>query len=75
MRININLDEDLIKEIDERAKSLHLSRSSYIALSCANYNRLHDRMLDISAELDKHEEKYRESSEALKRLYDKLKNK
>lgn len=32
MRINVNLSEDLIKKIDEKAKSLYLSRSAYISM-------------------------------------------
>ena len=31
MRLNINMDEDLVKKLDEAAKNMHVSRSSYIA--------------------------------------------
>lgn len=31
MRLSINLPEELVEQIDERAKSLFISRSAYIA--------------------------------------------
>ena len=74
MRVNVNLDEELIKEIDVRAKALHLSRSAYISMSCANYNRLHDRMIEISEELDKSLKKPSRESETLRKLLNNLKN-
>jgi len=33
MRINISMDEDLIKKVDEVATKMHVSRSSYIAFA------------------------------------------
>lgn len=33
MRININMNEELVKKIDEAAKQLHISRSAYISIS------------------------------------------
>lgn len=33
MRININLADELVKETDERAKGMYLSRSAYITLA------------------------------------------
>ena len=35
MRVNINMDEALVKEIDEIAKTLFISRSAYISLAVA----------------------------------------
>lgn len=35
MRVNVNIDDDFLKEIDESAKKLHLSRSAFICLSCS----------------------------------------
>lgn len=31
MRININISEELLAQIDEKAKALYISRSAYIA--------------------------------------------
>lgn len=31
MRLSINLSEDLVKQIDEKAKALYISRSAFIA--------------------------------------------
>ena len=33
MRVNINISDDLLKQIDEKAKSLYVSRSAYITLA------------------------------------------
>lgn len=74
MRVNVNLDEELIKEIDKRAKTLHLSRSAYISMSCANYNRLHDKMIEMSEELDERLKKSKQTSDTLKELLNKNKN-
>lgn len=35
MRINVNLSEELIQKIDEKAKSMYISRSAYIATALA----------------------------------------
>lgn len=35
MRININLSEELVKQIDEKAKEMYISRSAYIATALA----------------------------------------
>lgn len=65
MRVNVNLDEELIKEIDVRAKGLHLSRSAYISMSCACYNRTIDNMKKRSEEADKEIEEKSKSTQAL----------
>lgn len=33
MRLNINMDEDLIRKVDEAATKMHVSRSAYIAFA------------------------------------------
>lgn len=33
MRVNINMDEELVKKVDEVAKKMYVSRSSYIAFA------------------------------------------
>lgn len=35
MRININMDEDLVKKVDAEAEKLFVSRSSYISMMIA----------------------------------------
>lgn len=52
MRININLSEELIKKIDERAKALYISRSSYIATALASKMQAED-MMSVLPELTK----------------------
>lgn len=34
MRVNINMDEELLKAVDEQATKIHVSRSAYIAFAC-----------------------------------------
>lgn len=35
MRVNVNLNEDLLTKIDEEAKRLNLSRSAFISVCCS----------------------------------------
>ena len=50
MRVNINIDEDLLKRIDKKAKSLSMSRSAYISLSCSQYLKS-DELLEVIPDL------------------------
>lgn len=36
VRINLNLAEDLVKDIDAYAKSLHITRTAAISVLCSN---------------------------------------
>lgn len=36
MRVNINLNEELLSFIDKQAERLHISRSAYISLCCTS---------------------------------------
>lgn len=73
MRVNVNLDEQLIKEIDEKAKQLFLSRSAYISMACATYNRTMDRYKSLTENIDK-DLKESKGKNDMKNLLDKLKN-
>lgn len=33
MRLNINMDEELVKKVDEAAKKMYVSRSAYISFA------------------------------------------
>lgn len=44
MRVTINMNEDLLKRVDECAEQLSLSRSSYIALACSEKMKVDDAM-------------------------------
>ena len=35
MRVNVNLSEELVRQIDEKAKALFVSRSAYITMALA----------------------------------------
>lgn len=35
MKVNINLDDSLVKKVDERAKAMYVSRSAYICMALA----------------------------------------
>ena len=52
MRININLDEELIKKIDEEAKKKYISRSSYIAFAVSQKIQ-NDKFIESMPELIK----------------------
>lgn len=45
MRININMDEELVKKIDEIASKMYVSRSAYIAFAVSQKIQS-DKMLD-----------------------------
>lgn len=50
MRININMDEELVKKIDEIASKMYVSRSAYIAFAVSQKIQS-DKMLDNMPEL------------------------
>lgn len=45
MRVNINMDEELLKAVDEQANKIHVSRSAYIAFACTQKIQ-NDKMLE-----------------------------
>lgn len=50
MRININMDVELVKKIDEVASKMYVSRSAYIAFAVSQKIQ-QDKMLDNMPEL------------------------
>ncbi len=52
MRINITMDEELIKKVDEVAKKMFVSRSAYISFAVSQKMQA-DKMLDNMPELVK----------------------
>ena len=50
MRINITMDEELVKKIDEVASKMYVSRSAYIAFAVSQKIQA-DKMLDNMPEL------------------------
>lgn len=52
MRLGINLPDELVAQIDERAKSLYISRSAYIATALSQKLQS-DKMLDMGHITDK----------------------
>jgi metal-responsive CopG/Arc/MetJ family transcriptional regulator len=44
LRVNINISEELCKQVDERAKSMFLSRSAYISTALAQKMQADDAM-------------------------------
>lgn len=52
MRLSINLSEDLVKQIDEKAKELYISRSAFIATALSQKLQ-NDKVLDTMPNLMK----------------------
>lgn len=52
MRINITMDEELVKKIDEVASKMYVSRSAYIAFAVSQKIQA-DKMVDNLPELAK----------------------
>lgn len=50
MRVNINLSEELLNQIDEKARALYISRSAYIAASLSQKLQS-DKMMDNMPEI------------------------
>lgn len=50
MRININISEDLLNQIDEKAKALFISRSAYIATALSQKLQ-NDKVMDSMPEM------------------------
>ena len=50
MRINITMNDKLVKEIDKAAKEMYVSRSSFLALAAAKMIK-EDKMVEIMPEL------------------------
>lgn len=46
MRVNVNLDEELLPLIDEEAKRLHISRSAYLCVCCSSETNVYGRQFD-----------------------------
>ena len=44
MRVTVNLSEDLLKVVDERAKAMFVSRSAYISTALAQKMQADDAM-------------------------------
>ena len=50
MKVTVNIPNELLKEIDERAKSMYLSRSAYVTMTLSQ--RLQqDKVLDSMPEM------------------------
>lgn len=50
MRVNINLSEELLNQIDEKARALYISRSAYIATALSQKLQS-DKMMDNIPEI------------------------
>lgn len=50
MRVNINMDQELLKAVDEQATKIHVSRSAYIAFACTQKIQ-NDKMLENMPDL------------------------
>lgn len=50
MRINVSISEELLNEIDKRAKRLNLSRSSYLAMT-ASYRMEQEDLIEKLPEM------------------------
>ena len=70
MRVNINMDEDLVKELDKKASALFVSRSAYVsmvvsqALSQEKMMQQLPVMLSELARLNDHAEKLKLSEKS-----------
>lgn len=52
MRLNINMDEDLVVKVDAAAKKMHVSRSSYIAFAVSQKLSSDEALLNLPKMVD-----------------------
>lgn len=60
MRVNVNLNEDLLSKIDENAKVLNISRSAFISVCCSSDMNVDYKLFNTEKLIDKHIEKIEE---------------
>lgn len=56
MRVNINMDEELVKKVDEVAKKMYVSRSSYIAFAVSQKIQADETLANMPKLLDTYQE-------------------
>lgn len=56
MRVNINMDEELVKKVDEVAKKMYVSRSSYIAFAVSQKIQSDETLANMPKLLDTYQE-------------------
>lgn len=56
MRVNINMDEELVKKVDEVAKKMYVSRSSYIAFAVSQKIQTDETLANMPKLLDTYQE-------------------
>ena len=56
MRVNINMDEELVKKVDEVAKKMYVSRSSYIAFAVSQKIQADETLAHMPKLLDTYQE-------------------
>ena len=52
MRVNINMDEELVKKVDEVAKKMYVSRSSYIAFAVSQKIQADETLANMPKMID-----------------------
>ena len=52
MRVNINMDEELVKKVDEVAKKMYVSRSSYIAFAVSQKIQADEALANMPKMID-----------------------
>jgi isochorismate hydrolase len=52
MRINLNIPDELVKTIDEKAKSLNLNRTAYVVMTLSTYFK-QEKAMDSISDMDK----------------------
>lgn len=70
-KINVSLDEELIKRIDDYADSIYMNRSALISLACTQYinaNALTNSIVSLSESLRKMADSGEYDDEVLEKL-------
>lgn len=70
-KINVSLDEDLIKRIDDFADSVYMTRSALISFACTQYinaNSLTNSIISLSESLRKMADSGEYDEEVLEKL-------
>lgn len=70
MRINLNIPDELVKTIDEKAKSLNLNRTAYVVMTLSTYFK-QEKAMDSISDMDKLIKEIKKLKEDLEKEEDK----
>lgn len=66
MRVNVNMNDDLLTRVDAEAKRLNISRSAFISICCSSDLNVYYREFNEEKAIEKHIDKVQEQESLVK---------